>query len=472
VVAERLTLEEIGRMFVLTRERVRQIENRLKLKLAYSPTTHSDRELGRNLAEFRVLCKFGCELNAVEALLGCIFDREALAFKMFLSLAGTYELDDRFVFSGSRSDFMLAAKQWLREKLGPDASIKGELMLDAQIAGFPPALFNEFLTSEPDVRLLGEHVLLLEGTLADKVASLLTLIGQPTTPEELAGLTARAEGTVRNVLCDDRFTRVNQTHYGLASWGFEPYTTTHDLIVQYILQQGGSAIANDAVTELTSKYGASEKTVRAGFSHPAISYDRMTRTIRLAKPGNTPRGFNTHPAFTGRLYKFSETWYYKFDINSERLRGSGSPIRLGAAGLLDLRPQTQIVRAVGDAIVYFIWPGIQPTITSLSPLIVNLEMLEGDILYLECGPNPRADSFVVRKASYELDMGLLRAAKSLGFEGGTTRPPTDSELLHFVAKAIDVDVNEADLRHAIRLRLSHRNEPDMLELIPAHGVRR
>ncbi|MFJ2503575.1 hypothetical protein [Microbacterium sp. NPDC087592] len=169
------------------------------------------------------------------------------------------------------------------------------------------------------------YALLRSSGIPDRAAVTLEIEGAPMPIEEIALRIGsdRAVSSVRNALAaDDRFMRVDRNLWALGSWELAAYQSIRQLIADEIAAHDGAVRLSKLVDVLTSRFSVSATSIMGYASSPPFStVDGMVEQV--ARRPSAPR---KSPFDTRRLYRVADRWVLRFNLTSEHVRGSGSPL--------------------------------------------------------------------------------------------------------------------------------------------------
>src|SRR5262249_2604902 len=124
--------------------------------------------------------------------------------------------------------------------------------------------------------------LLWKGSVCDKAARILDILGRPATPEEIVNAIGEDHGvraTRSRLFEDERFMRVDKTRGGLRSWGLEEYSTIAEQIDQELDRRGGTADLGDLIATVVLQFKLRETSIRYYANAPmfVLEGDRIRR---------------------------------------------------------------------------------------------------------------------------------------------------------------------------------------------------
>lgn len=271
--AKRQTLEEIGRHFGITRERVRQIEKATLAKLRQSLNSET-RQAGQLLSE--LLAKQGGVVTAekIAALIGIPTRQEQSYITFLASLApeiAVIEEDDSVRSAyGVEPEFNASKVHQLVERVTEAVAALGSPSSVQQInQRLNPAMDEATLASVLSVaKKLATHEKqwgLIEWpsvnpkSIRDKTYLVLSKHGQPLHFGEIADHIKRSNFTRRDVtvqavhnelIKDSRFVLIGRGIYALAEWGYTPGTVA-DIIIDIL--KGEAPLHKDEIVKRVLK---------------------------------------------------------------------------------------------------------------------------------------------------------------------------------------------------------------------------
>ena len=274
------TLEELGKLLDVTRERVRQLETKTKRHLArlehteYGPISRTAHQLRRLLGAAVPENDWDAPGAVAQVLPGLgELDEEmsALAIGLMVYLAGPYKtangwvLTDKELVDGSRKDLLLRAD---------DRGLIGDESVADHMSSIPicEEYRKRWIDNLREFKRVDDGYIHLKGSILDKVRSLLKYYGRPLTVEEM--ISDLGSDSVRSVrqrlISDPGFWRINkQSEFVTAGTpGYDEYTGITDEIIQELEACGGTASVQHLVTKLSTVYGVAETSVQAYLSAP------------------------------------------------------------------------------------------------------------------------------------------------------------------------------------------------------------
>lgn len=379
------TLEAIGKEHGLTRERIRQLEedaiDRIRA-LVDSPHFGS---LRWRSAHIKGQLGAGVPLasDLAQNILGDCTESDLLA----LWLAGPYVVDSRWL---RRSDCHPGHK--LTDTIiRSDARtfLESDLVAAAVEAGVPVDVAAESAETAIALRLVGDAWVRWDGTLADKSAIVLELLGQPATLKEIIQHLdhAMTQQSLSNRLSTDpRFCRVSKRNWALSEWGMQEYSGILGEITKRIIAQGGVANRADIVSELSLTFGVSANSVRAYTNTQLFIVEGPL--IRFREP-NEDVPLPERVSYSHVLTPVPGRVRWRLTVDQDWRRGSGRNIGLGLAIALGAGPGMGTEYHTPDQGIEVFWQlsALSPHVGSLRPLVESLSARDGDSIVIEFDKN-------------------------------------------------------------------------------------
>ncbi len=465
-----LTLEQLGAQFDVTRERIRQIETRLRRRLQ-SFLASPDGQPARDLAK-KVRTALGSAFPAdsdslyFSELFSSISsaDDRALISACLLWIAGpyekfgTWEVVDRALVSMTL-DALLSAlddRGWLSPQAAQEALVRADIRVPHHA---------EWLRTIGFLEMDGGWLLRLSN-IPDRAEQVLRYRGVPITADELLPLVDcdNVRSLRSRLLEDERFKRTSrQGHFALREWAqYDEYTGIAEEIAEEITRQGGVADTQHLIEVISQRYGVKANSVYQYLSAPMFIKMSEGR-VRLRAPDEM-KTVRSDPRFCPGLYRVAEQWLLRVKINSETLRGSGRALHPSVAALVGCQPGQRLVfKSPRDEIVVS-WPAgsaCGPNIGSLRPDVEALGGAVDDYVFLTLG-------------AAEIGVRLLRAADlataspevQLALLLGLSRSIPDHQRWHAIAGAIGMRLESSATPEDVHACLMRRNEVALARLIP------
>jgi hypothetical protein len=331
-----------------------------------------------------------------------------------LYLAGAYASRDGWFEISAGRDHAGAAVDAAFERCSTPST---EMLSEALVGGGMAAeVVAAYLEKDAGLRRTGDVWIRWTGTLADKVAAVLQILGSPTNPETIVDA-FRGEASLRAIqdvlYADDRFIRTSRTTWGLRAGGTRAYTGVFDELATRIDSAGGSVDISGLVDDvLASVPDIDEQSIRLCLNTLAFVIDgdlvrRRTDDDEFppVEPLYTVRGAFTNGNNEIRL---------ALTITDEMARGSSRPIPPAAAAAIGVLPghRREFRGPHGDiGVVWRLSSTNGPNIGSLRPWVLATGAVPGDTLVLAF----RLDDVSVAAERISADVtGLDRLALLLG----------------------------------------------------------
>lgn len=471
---DRLSLDALGAKFSVTRERVRQLqvglEKRLQEWLASTPgkvfRSHllKVQELLGSVALEAEISNLHPSHALVEPKLGIPF------WEVIAALLPGSTRRDNWVSSGDLEVLMLQTRRLLSERCHESVPTWDEAVEILQPLGIRAAIADEWIQAVGGFRILDGQLLTWGRSVNERAESVLALLGEPMSPEGL--LSRLNDGTaltnLRNQLSSDgRFIRRDRARYGLRKWGGREYLGIRDMIVRELEASGGRARIGDIADTLSSQFGVADVSVRAYMANP--EFDRSEKGwIKLSSANEDAPSAVYEPrrdvAETRRCFQTGQgTWWYRLDVNSDHLRGSGFPIPVGFAVHLGLAPggRSELSHENGD--ISLSWTRNQPNFGSIRPLLEHMSVEEGDHVFV-AAKDGRLKALRLAKGAESDLTDLQHALRLMALSGHVATADMPSVL------GKRIGLNDATTMGEVISRLRTRGDRDILELLAAAGV--
>ena len=269
----RATLEELGQAFDLSRERIRQIESRLRSTLGH-PTGRGP-SISRLIGAVAALVRTQIEPIVSESQLrertAAIFrvgDESAtdLATGMLRSELG-YICSDEICLNPEAA----AVRQKLEDaacSLADEVGLLEESDLKAQLPNANWHQYWDVLVDQCNLHRISGR-LALRNTAKARAKAALLAIGRPATKEEVAelsGLAPDRAGAQLSLL--PSVVRADKRRWGLAEWVEDEYEGIPAEIIQRIEEDGGATRLERLLDELPRMFDVSENSVRSYVGTP------------------------------------------------------------------------------------------------------------------------------------------------------------------------------------------------------------
>ena len=451
------TLQELGEQFDVTRERIRQVETKVKRRLAASLT--DVRYAALVAAADRLRDRLGSATPADE-LVGQFAEYPPdLLDRLILHLAGPYRFDGDWYVLDSLGSFDAAVRSAF-ESAATDGIAPLDAYRDAlSELGVRDEYLDRAIAGDRRLRVVEGDVLEWTGSLATKSVLALRRAGSPLLFDELVQFVGpnSEQGMSNQVHADDRIVKVGVNRFALAEWDMDAFEGVVPTMISR-LEAGPREVAMLG-EELAVEFGVSPNSVTILASqHPAFLVEHGAV---MNRPADRPYEPFTDLVRTRYCYVIDGVWSWRVPVDRDVLRGSGRMVpeafgvHLGATPL----ESGSLDSPVGP--IMLSWRQF-PTMGSMRSLARSLDAEEGDWM------------FVRRVSPSAIDAVLLRAGDVPADPGGAVRalvgaPRSTGELEKVLADALGLrgTVNH-DLTEE-RAVLADRREHDLVELLDAIG---
>ena len=331
------TLEVLGNLTGLSRERVRQLDKQARTAL--------EEAAGRALGLLQLVAsqRLGAVTTVpgiddiVEELLPKPDDEAGLASLMvarrMLRSKLDYECREGLCLSRAASDAAMELNGLARQLVDDEGLLDPEVVRAALAEQWHDNL-DDLIRWIGWPRLSGR--IATRATARARIKAALLKIGAPATKAELAtesGLTERqVAGALSNI---ESVARADKLRWGLCEWIDDVYEGISAEIIQRIEEDGGSTHLNRVLDELPRKFGVSENSVRAYVATPKFVLEdgriRLRREheeyhYEASEVRDSPGVFALGAGVVGLLY----------EVDRDVTRGSGRQLSPAAGALLDL----------------------------------------------------------------------------------------------------------------------------------------
>lgn len=472
-----LTLEELGRRFGVTRERIRQIEVRSLEDLTRrwdddvrcAPLRHLAAMTRRAIGSIATIDDLASALSkAARDSSDAQSSASELALRegVLRSFLGPREEVAGMSLTEAAADTLRASRAMI-DQMDTGALVSQDWFAERVAELGADCRFRPWIQEQLRLRELDEGYVPWRGSLNEKTVAIMTVRNRTMTMMELheaIGLDVDPR-YLRNVLHgDDRIVRRGLGRYGLRAWGGEEYSGIVEELHQAILRSpNGEVVLSEIIARFVEDFGVSEGSVRS-YAGDWRFMRGPNGTLRLRGAGDPdPTYRHQAPEDTPGLFLIEGTWHLRVVVNLELLRGSGRVTRNGVAILAGLEPEMMVGFEYEGGAVTFSWRAKQPAIGSLRGIAVAHACVEGDRLFVPLeGPEPRR-SRVARVADMARASDLERLALEMGLPGGDEADDLDPGP---IARTLALP-RGADW-HDVVDRLRDRGEDFLEELIPLH----
>jgi hypothetical protein len=459
----RSTLEELGREFELTRERVRQIELNIRkmiekrlgyphLQCLVRAANSLAAQLGLAVPEEKIVET--CSLFECSAATS----KNPMIFPLLLWIGGPYEQVENWVIRKPAIENL----ELLKSILPQTATTAPLEYLSVKLKQFDVhEAYHQGLLVYLGGRLIGDTVIGWRGSLADKAFSLLSVAGRPMSREQLSSGIPEEHSirTLGNYLYyDKRFCRVNLSEFGLASWGAPTYKGIVRELSDAISLSGGEASLAFLRETLSTNFGVSDKSIVSYLNSPLFA-KTSTGGFRIRRDDEEV-STQTKVELTRSCFRIGNTWAYRLQIDDELIRGSGRNVPSGFAQAAGVTPGSgkSFQTELGDYRMN--WFGAQPIVSSVRKFVEKLSLGRDDWIYLI----PSGDSMAVQSLKME-DLEQINGLSRLCAEISPWQAPDIASPLAVVANAIGLNPDDATWTAAKR-RFLERREMALFSLVP------
>ncbi|MFI6818526.1 sigma factor-like helix-turn-helix DNA-binding protein [Nonomuraea sp. NPDC050328] len=461
--ASRVTLDELAQRFNVTRERIRQIERDLRDHVESWLASPEAVPLVAHVTWLRG--RLGSAVPADDLAAAVPWHREDLstlgipAWRFVRTLLTGYEQADGWLVAGGADELREKTRQLFADGPRPISEAVGVV---AQL-GIREDVAERWILAVPHLRVFEEHVVPWPRSINEKAEAVLAVSGDPLSPEEIQeriGEDYSLVGIRNQLTADDRFLRVDRNKYGLTRWGGDEYLGIREMIAREIERAGGEASISTIVTNLTGRYDVSESSVRAYAGGPG--FERTQRGwVRVA--GTSPSGEAAEPyqprkdvSETRRSFRSRDgRWWHRVDINSEHLRGSGSPLPTGFAAYLGMAPGGSLTASAPSGDVVISWHN-QPTMGSIRNVLAEFKAADGDHVFLTVSDGGELLTRFLPAAP----PGLPPLNRALHLIGYTAPVQSEAEAMRLIGSRIGLP--EVTGREEVVARLRERGDRDIL----------
>ena len=383
---ERITLEEVARMFAVSRERIRQIEERLQRKLRRFLAGDGARPIHWRASTLRNALGVAAPCRLAEKLLEAPPGNTDYR-TIVLDIAGPYALEGQWLVHRASQgddptrDILLGADEFGR--IDPEAATS-----ELSAWGLDASLHREWLTRDPAIREFNGGLACWGASVGDRLAFALADLDRPATIDELMDHIQedRSRGSALNALASDpRVIKVDQARYALKSWGLSEFKNIAHTIRGLIQDAGHPLRIDDVVDQVTRDFGVAESSVQQYVHAPFFVVDRDFVRLRTElEPFQYPRGSIRRAQ--GVFALGSRRVALMRRVDADLLRGSGRILTYAAGDILGVEVNSRITlrNAEGDTVI-LTYPEssiVGPSIGSVRALAERLSAKVGDYLTL------------------------------------------------------------------------------------------
>lgn len=368
ILSDSKTLEEIGETWGITRERIRQLEKRVRSQMAAALGLHSaalSHRIDRPLREAQFLTE-NPDL-AIDVEPGV-----TLADYLIPHSTSIHRRDGWIESTSAHAELMEAATS--------KANNYGVVSWDS-LTDIGPRDDNDrkdwVASLLPGSVLEGGNLFTRTKSMGDRAAAALSVEGKPMTAEELIESLGQGNaGYLSNALAgDERFHRIKQGTWALVEWGGAEYTTVVAFIAQRVDAEGSYPL--DTLLAEARDTGIAEATVRTYCSNGEFVIENG-----LVARNNKTVVAEANPEEQAAMYFRDGAWQHLISVNHDHLRGSGFTVPRSLAGLfgLSLLEKKSFSSPLGEQVLTF---GRTNVMTgSIRRFLQDLESKQGDRLWV------------------------------------------------------------------------------------------
>lgn len=453
------TLEELGQVFGITRERVRQLESQLigafRRDSPLSPVVASaiaDR-IGRivredtfetELPQFAQDCGFGTSYG-----------------EYFRFVSDLWETDDGWL--GKRG-FRIDALQQLEDLDNGYGAVKVQDFADSM--GFSKEDAGEWLSQQRHIVVLSDNSVALKArSNQDRAVGVLSIAGEPMTLEEILqqiGVDTSPRSMANAMASDERIVKVSNGTFALQDWGLAQFSTIFDWIGERIDQGGGSVklqqLLDDAPELRISPSSVIAYASGAGYQ---VTDGVVTRSVAETQV------IDDDPQDSRDMYMRDGQWHLLLTVNGDHLRGSGFAVPRGVAGLYQVPVDgaVEVPSRLGPQAVR-VNKLKQPSTATIRRFLIDLGATEGDRVWLRYGTSADdARAFDVLPALQERGglNGLAYVLDRMGMNPELARDQAGA--LAAINTALGLEQN-APRRKTVAV-FGHRRQDDLADILRA-----
>ena len=374
--SQRTTLEELGKRFEVTRERIRQIEVKVAKKLQRVPIDLSWLSHARAMRLRDVAHLLGAD-DSVAAELTAQNPRSmyALGIAAYLHLGGAVLLRN-FVVSAAAWDSVETALQETRTH--PQTPLTSLLRrIERDLPGMSSAELAAFLVAEG---IVAHSESAPKRTNAERVSEAFAAAEGPLTRRALmtaTGLTERQVASVMNR--KDRFMWVGRAVFAPTDWGMPTYHGTEQALVDELQERGGAATVSELIDAVRTKFGCTESSCFVYLSaSPRLRREREEVYLRSGNDFDIGPG---NPSRQRRVYSDrNQGLVWAIDIDGDVLRGSGRAVPPAVAAYFGVAPSSPVSLDFPGTAVTLRYSGILVAASSLRVPAEAMGAKQGDRL--------------------------------------------------------------------------------------------
>jgi hypothetical protein len=471
--ADQATLEDVGEVFGVTRERIRQQESRMVASFGHMLEDPALWQLAARVAEFRrrlgpvcfrdsQRCREVLEWVARGVPEGL---REA-ALGLVARVAGPYKWEGNWLVRADwRPD---GAGSLLRQTFAGGPASLDVLAQRAAELGLHRDQLERLLADGEQV--FEHHGLLYRRStpLGDLACEYLRHAGRPLSTDDLVELLVHRAAnahSARNALSlEPRIHRTKKTEWALVEWGLPEYTSVHELMLSEIAESGGVIHIDALADRLKERFGIPAASVNMIAGRPLFFVADGFVRARTTEPYE---GSFICPKGIGMKETSDDGLVWRLPVDGDILRGSGRRAPEFLLLRLGVGPGESGAFEVSEGRFKLAWPPAgNPSISSVRELVQALGGKHGDTLVLAFTEAGEADASLVRQEDVLSDP-VTSVAQMLGAS------PAAIEADPLEALAIELNVVAGGRRSKLRrcqAVLDELEESDLADLLRAVEV--
>ena len=380
------TLDEIGKEFNITRERVRQIEKALRNEIItlLDGEFHLSERLAAMFEAEGPILRYATAARIIPELESTV-EPEGLAILPLIGnlCSPTFSVSDGWLATPSiddavklvKTDLPQAADEYGVVDLAPSASHANAEQRERETRNFTDWL------AYSNVMLYKNHAI-LGRTQGDRAAAVLSVEQHPLTTEEIAERinAGNARSLANRLAIDERIMRVDIGTWALREWDLEEYSGIRQEIRERIERNGGSVRLDALVEELSSQFSISPNSVVTYASTLPFLSSHGVVTLADEERYDVP---DANPYDVARMFRIPGGWALRITVNAEHARGSGSILPLAIANILHMRfgDTVELDSPLGVQSVY--WTGTSVGLGTIRRFVLDGMIQVGDEALLE-----------------------------------------------------------------------------------------
>ena len=468
----RLTLDEIGSRFNVSRERIRQVAKKLSVKFEEFLKSSLARPIRWRCEHIRSRIGVASPKEEVEHLLAApngVTDLRAV----LLNEAG-YDYDtegDWLISKAARYDDPLADVGSMANEHG---LINVEVLAD-ELRGWGLARrhHESWILRDGRVSKMPSGRFYMSGTgIADRMVANLSDIGHAVSVGTLMEYRNedRSVYSVRNAIASDsRIVRVSRSKWGLRDWDSPEYESVATAIRDLLTQEGSSMQIDEISSRLRKDFNVAENTVRTYCSTaPMFICEGVSVRLRNSnEPFVYEEGLLGDKSGSGVFRLGHRKLSLLLEVDGDMERGSGRRLSMAAGALLDLQPRQELVffDSIGNGIRLNFPESslIGPQLGSLRSVLKSVRARKGELLTLilnsfdlsfsacttDVSQHERGWDLIARLTGVEAESGLGGLAKALGCNNNSVRAVLTRRGDRVVRDALPDSSTSPDLEEAL-----------------------